>query len=76
MAGQATFSVDEDDLLDEDDLDEAVAGSGFFADFSADPLPEDESVEVLAEPESLDCLSFFSDFSDASEEDPFLLSVW
>jgi hypothetical protein len=73
MTGQATFS------LDEDDLDEAVAGSGFFADFSADPLPEDESVEVLAEPESLDCLSFFSDFSDfsdASEEDPFLLSVW
>jgi hypothetical protein len=72
MAGQATFS------LDEDDLDEAVAGSDFFAGFSADPLLEAESFELLAEPESLDCLSFFSAFSAfsaATVEDPFLLSV-
>jgi hypothetical protein len=69
MAGQATFS------LDLDDLDEAAAGSDFLAGFSPEPLLEDESVEVLAEPESLDCFSFFSAFSDATEEDPFLLSV-
>jgi hypothetical protein len=71
MAGQATFS------REEDDLDEAT-GSGFFADFSAEPLLEAESLDVLDEPESLDCLSFFSDFSDFSEdaeEDPVLLSV-
>jgi hypothetical protein len=68
MAGQATFS------LEEDDLDEAT-GSGFFADFSAEPLLDAESLDVLDEPESLDCLSFFSDFSEDTEEDPFLLSV-
>jgi hypothetical protein len=71
MAGQATFS------LDEDDLDEAI-DSDFFADFSAEPLLDAESVDELDEPESLDCLSFFSDFSDfslATEEDPFRLSV-
>jgi hypothetical protein len=66
MAGQATFS------LDEDDLDEAGAGSDFFA---ADPLLEAESADAGDEPESLDCLSFFSDFSPATAEDPFLLSV-
>jgi hypothetical protein len=74
MAGQATFS------LDEDDLDEAI-DSDFFADFSAEPLLDAESVDAVDEPESLDCFSFFSDFSDfsdfslATEEDPFRLSV-
>jgi hypothetical protein len=66
MAGQATFS------LDEEDLDGATAVSDFFADLSADPLLEAESLEVPDEPESLDCLSFFS---EAAEEEPFLLSV-
>jgi hypothetical protein len=69
MAGQATFS------LDEDDLEEAEAGSDFFAGLSAEPLLEAESLDAADEPESLDDLSFFSDFSADAEEDPFLLSV-
>jgi hypothetical protein len=69
MAGQATFS------LEEDDLEEADAGSDFFADLSAEPLLAAESLEVLDEPESPDCLSFFSGFSEVTGEDPFLLSV-
>jgi hypothetical protein len=79
MAGQATFSRDEDEEdrdEDEEDLDGAPTGSAGFlaADLSAVPLPtEPDSLEVAAAEElaSLFCFSLA-----ASEAVPFFrLSV-
>jgi hypothetical protein len=79
MAGQATFSPDEDLDDDEDDLAPALTVSAGFlaAGLSADPLPlpELDSVEVdvegEVEPESADCFSLAASEAVAL----FLLSV-
>jgi hypothetical protein len=64
MADQATFSLDED----EDDPDEAADTAALSLDFWSAGLSE---AVLLAEEDSLDCLSFAA----AGELDPFLLSV-
>jgi hypothetical protein len=69
MTGQATFSLEDDDLA------AVLAVSDFLAaDLSADPFPfeEADSVEGVLAEESSDCLSLTA---VAAEPEPFLLSV-
>jgi hypothetical protein len=72
MAGQATFS------LDDDDLDGVVTVSpGFLAaGLLSFPLAESDPFEEEADaPASLDCLSGLSGLSADTTDEPFRLSV-
>jgi hypothetical protein len=68
IADQATFSLDEDEDLDEDDPDGVVTLSLLSPDVLSAGLSE---VEPFAEEDSLGCLSFAA----VLELEPFLLSV-